>query len=343
MTTTPTPIDKRVGDGFDRLRDGHGREINDLRVSVTDLCNLRCQYCMPAEGVEWLPRDEILEFEEITRLIRVFMSLGISTVRLTGGEPLVRRDFPKLAAMIGALGLDDLSITTNGFYLERDADALVAAGIRRFNVSLDALTRERYAKVTRRDVFDRVIAGLRALERFDDIGTIKTNAVAMRGFTEDDVLAFAEFARTRPYQVRFIEYMPLGGGDDWRSRDVLTGAEIREMIETRYPLVPVISDPHATARVYRFADGAGELGFINPVSDPFCASCDRVRLTADGKLRTCLFSLYETDLREPLRGGAGDDELRVLIREAVWRKELKHRIGDKGFRKPARTMSSIGG
>jgi cyclic pyranopterin phosphate synthase len=339
VSNEATPISGKI----EPLMDGHGRPINDLRVSVTDLCNLRCQYCMPAEGVEWLSHDSILDFEEITRLIRVFISLGISTVRLTGGEPLVRRDFPTLAGMIGKLGLDDLSITTNGFYLERDADALVEAGIRRFNVSLDTLTRARYAEITRRDVFDRVIAGLHALEKFDNIGTIKTNAVAMRGFTEQDVLAFAEFARKRPYQVRFIEYMPLGGGDDWRAEEVLTGAEIRGLIEQRYPLVPVIVDPHATARVWRFADGAGEVGFINPVSEPFCGSCDRIRMTADGKLRTCLFSLYETDLREPLRAGASDDELRGIIRDAVWRKELKHKIGDAGFRKPERPMSSIGG
>lgn len=337
-----SPIKRLTGD-TEPLTDGHGRTINDLRVSVTDLCNLRCQYCMPAEGVDWLDHSEILDFEEITRLIEVFVSLGISTVRLTGGEPLVRRDFPTLAGMIGELGLDDLSITTNGYHLERDAEALVAAGIRRFNVSLDALTRERYAEITRRDVFDRVLAGLRALEDFPDIGTIKTNAVAMRGFTEQDVLAFADFARKKPYQVRFIEYMPLGGGDAWQAEEVLSGAEIRALIETRHPLMPVITSPHATARVYRFADGIGEVGFINPVTEPFCSSCDRIRMTADGKLRTCLFSLHETDLRGPLRDGASDGELREVIRGAVWRKELKHAIGDSGFRKPDRPMSSIGG
>lgn len=337
------PAITRRADEAGPLTDGHGRTINDLRVSVTDLCNLRCQYCMPAEGVNWLERSEILEFEEITRLIQVFVSLGISTVRLTGGEPLVRRDFPKLAAMIGELGLDDLSVTTNGYHLKRDADALVAAGIRRFNVSLDTLSRERYAEITRRDIFDRVIAGLQALEGLPGIGTIKTNAVAMRGFTEQDVLALAEFARQKPYQVRFIEYMPLGGGDEWQAKEVLSGAEIRALIETRFPLIPVIVSPHATARVYRFADGAGEVGFINPVTEPFCSSCDRIRMTADGKLRTCLFSLHETDLRGPLRDGAGDGELREIIRDAVWRKELKHAIGDRGFRKPDRPMSSIGG
>ncbi|MBI5309537.1 MAG: GTP 3',8-cyclase MoaA [Actinobacteria bacterium] len=325
------------------LVDGHGRTIGDLRVSVTDLCNLRCQYCMPPEGVDWLDHSEVLSFEEIARLVDVFASLGVHSVRLTGGEPLVRREFPKLAAMIGRIGgIEDLSITTNGFYLERDATALVAAGIHRFNVSLDALDRKRFAQVTRRDVYDRVIAGLQALEGLEGVTAIKVNAVAMRGFTEHDVLAFAELARTRPYQIRFIEYMPIGA-DDWRAEDVLTGEELRAMIETAYPLVPTEHEPHATARVFRFADGDGEIGFINPVSQPFCGECDRVRLTADGKLRTCLFSHYETNLRDPLRGGAGDEELRQVIRDAVWRKELKHAIGDEGFRKPARTMSSIGG
>lgn len=325
------------------LIDGHGRTIGDLRVSVTDLCNFRCQYCMPPEGVDWLDHSEVLSFEEIARLVDVFASLGVHSVRLTGGEPLVRREFPKLAAMIGRVGgIEDLSITTNGFYLERDAASLVAAGIHRFNVSLDALSRERFHEITRRDVYDRVIAGLRSLEGLPGVTAIKVNAVAMRGFTEQDVLAFAELARTRPYQIRFIEYMPIGA-DDWKAEDVLTGDELRAMIEAEYPLTPAPHEPHATARVFNFADGAGEIGFINPVSQPFCAECDRVRLTADGKLRTCLFSLYETDLREPLRNGASDDELRQVIRDAVWRKELKHAIGDKGFRKPARTMSSIGG
>lgn len=325
------------------LVDGHGRTIGDLRVSVTDLCNLRCQYCMPPEGVDWLDHTDVLSFEEITRLVDVFASLGVHSVRLTGGEPLVRRDFPKLASMIGSVGgVEDLSITTNGFYLERDAAALVESGIHRFNVSLDALSRERFAEITRRDVYDRVIAGLRTLEGVEGVSSIKVNAVAMRGFTETDVIAFAELARTRPYQIRFIEFMPIGA-DDWRAEDVLTGEELRAMIEEVYPFKPALREAHATARVFEFADGKGEMGFINPVSQPFCADCDRVRLTADGKLRTCLFSHFETDLRTPLREGATDDDLRETIRDAVWRKELKHAIGDEGFRKPARTMSSIGG
>lgn len=328
---------------MEQLRDGHGREISDLRVSVTDLCNLRCQYCMPAEGMDWLPRDQILSFEEITRLVTLFCSLGITDVRLTGGEPLVRKDFPRLAAMIGEIeGIEDLSVTTNGLFLRRDAAALVEAGIRRFNVSLDALSRERFLQVTRRDALSRVLDGLEALSAFESL-TVKVNAVALRGVTEHEAAAFARYAREHAVQVRFIEAMPLGADQDWKREELLTGAEVRDLINAEYPLEPVDREAHATARVYRFTDGAGEVGFINPISEPFCDDCNRIRLTADGKLRTCLFSVWETDLREPLRAGASDPELEQIIRDAVWRKELKHRVGDPGFRQPARTMSRIGG
>lgn len=331
-------------DPDNQLRDAHGRDISDLRVSVTDLCNLRCHYCMPAEGVEWMPRDEILSFEEIERLVGIFVALGVTDIRLTGGEPLVRRELPKLAAMIGLIsGIEDLSITTNGYFLRRDAQALIEAGVKRFNVSLDALTRERFEEVTRRDAFDRTVDGLRALEELDGVDAIKVNAVALRDFTEHDVVGFAEMARERPYQVRFIECMPLGAANDWQRANVLTGAEIHDIIHAAYPLVERKRSDHATARVYDFADGRGEVGFINPVSEPFCSDCNRVRLTADGKLRTCLFSHFETDLRGPMREGASDPEIEQLIRDAVWQKELKHAVGEPGFRQPARTMSSIGG
>ncbi len=346
IATTPAgpPAKQRIFDDDGPLRDGHGREITDLRVSVTDLCNLRCQYCMPAEGVEWLPHGDVLSFEEIVRIVDLFTSLGVRDVRLTGGEPLVRRDFPALARMLAQVsGIEDLSITTNGIYLERDAAALVAAGIMRFNVSLDALTPERFKQITRRDSLPKVLAGLRALEAQPGISAIKVNAVALRGFTEHEAVGFAELARERPYQVRFIERMPLGAGDEWTTDDLLSGADLHAMIDAVYPLEPTPREPHATARVYRFADGRGEIGFINPVSEPFCGDCNRVRLTADGKLRTCLFSLYETDLRTPLRAGADDAELGRIVREAVWQKELKHRVGEPGFRQPARTMSQIGG
>jgi cyclic pyranopterin phosphate synthase len=326
------------------LRDGHGRLIGDLRVSVTDRCNFRCQYCMPAEGLPWLERDEILTFEEITRLVALFAAMGVGDVRLTGGEPLVRRDFPVLAGMLaGVDGVRDLSVTTNGFLLARDAARLVASGIDRFNVSVDSLQRDRFYQLTRRDALDKVLHGLEVLSGFPEAHPIKINAVAMRGFTEEEVIPFAEFARHTPYQVRFIEFMPLDADHAWTRSQVLTGAEIREAIDAVHPLEPEPREPSATARVYHFADGRGRVGFINPVSEPFCADCNRVRLTADGRLRTCLFSLNETDLRTPLRTGATDADLEQIIRDAVWRKELKHHVGEPGFVQPARSMSAIGG
>jgi GTP 3',8-cyclase len=326
------------------LCDGHGRLIGDVRVSVTDRCNFRCQYCMPAEGLDWLERTEILRFEEITRLVGLLAAMGVGDVRLTGGEPLVRRDFPRLAAMLAALpGVRDLSVTTNGFLLERDAAALVAAGINRFNVSLDSLQRDRFYALTRRDALDRVLQGLDALAAFPEAHPIKINAVALRGVTEQEALPFAELARSTAYEVRFIEFMPLDGDRTWSPEQVLSGAEVRDAISAVYPLEPLTREPHATARVYRFADGQGRIGFINPVSEPFCGDCNRIRLTADGRLRTCLFSLGETDLRRPLRDGASDTELEAVIRAAVWRKELKHHVGEPGFVQPARTMSAIGG
>jgi cyclic pyranopterin phosphate synthase len=309
---------------------------------------------MPAEGLPWLDRAEILTFEEIERLVTLFARMGVRDLRLTGGEPLVRRDFPRLLAMLAAIdGIRDLAITTNGFLLERDAAALIEAcgstgqraGARgiRFNVSVDSLQRDRFYALTRRDALDQVLRGLASLARYPQAHPIKVNAVALRGFTEDEVPAFAELARNSAYEVRFIEFMPLDADRAWTSDQVLTGAELHAMIDALHPLEPLEREPSSTARVYRFADGQGRIGFINPVSEPFCADCNRIRLTADGRLRTCLFSLNETDLRGPLREGADDDELKLLIREAVWRKELKHHIGEPGFIQPARTMSAIGG
>ena len=315
-----------------------------MRVSVTDRCNFRCQYCMPADGLEWLPRDGILAFEEIARLVRVFAELGIEDLRLTGGEPLVRRDFSRLVEMLAAVdGIHDLSLTTNGFLLERHAASLVAAGIRRVNVSIDSLARDRFFRITRRDALAQVLRGLEAIGGYPEVTPIKVNAVAMRDFTEDEVLRFCELARSTDYQVRFIEFMPLDGDRAWTPDAVLTGEEIRAMIDAVYPLEPEPREPHATARIYRFADGRGKIGFINPVSEPFCGDCNRIRLTAEGKLRTCLFSLNETSLRDPIRAGASDDELESIIRDAVWLKELKHHVGEPGFVQPARTMSAIGG
>jgi GTP 3',8-cyclase len=326
------------------LFDGHGRRIADLRVSVTDRCNFRCQYCMPAEGMDWLPREGILSFEEIERLVRLLASMGIEDVRLTGGEPLARRDFPVLVGMLSPIeGLRDLSLTTNGYFLERDAEALVAAGIDRVNVSIDSLQRDRFFQLTRRDALPRVLRGLEAIARHPEVRPIKVNAVALRGFTEEEAIPFAEFARRTEFQVRFIEFMPLDGDRGWTPDAVLSGGELRRLIDAVYPLEEAPREPSATARVFRFRDGRGEIGFINPVSEPFCADCNRIRLTADGRLRTCLFSLHETDLREPLRDGSSDEELEELLRNAVWRKELKHHVGEPGFRQPARTMSAIGG
>jgi GTP 3',8-cyclase len=328
----------------EQLYDGHGRRISDLRVSVTDRCNFRCQYCMPAEGLPWLEREELLSFEEIARLVGLLVEMGIEDVRLTGGEPLVRRELAGLVGMLAAIeGLRDLSLTTNGYLLERDADALVAAGIDRVNVSIDSLQRDRFFQLTRRDALAQVLRGLEAIAAHPRVRPIKVNAVAMRGFTEQEVGRFCDFARSTSFQVRFIEFMPLDADHAWTPDSVLPGAELRGMIEALHELREAPREPSATARVFRFADGRGEIGFVNPVSEPFCADCNRLRLTADGRLRTCLFSLHETDLREPLRAGAADDELASIIRDAVWRKELKHRVNEPGFRQPPRTMSAIGG
>ena len=326
------------------LRDGHGRRIRDLRVSVTDRCNFRCQYCMPAEGMPWLERDQILRFEEITRLVELMATLGIEDVRLTGGEPLARREFPRLAAMLsGIAGIRDLSLTTNGYFLERDATELARAGIQRVNVSIDSLQRDRFFQITRRDALPRVLGGLRAIAEQPGIRRVKVNALGIRGFTEEEILPFCELARSMGIQVRFIEFMPLDADHAWSQDQVLTGKEIQAEIEAHHELIPLPREPSSTARVFRFAEGRGEIGFVNPVSEPFCSDCNRIRLTSDGKLRTCLFSLTETNLRDPMREGASNAELERMIREAVWRKELKHRINEPGFVQPERTMSAIGG
>ena len=299
---------------------------------------------MPAEGLPWLERTEILSFEEITRVVGLLARMGVADLRLTGGEPLVRRDFPALVAMLRSVQeLKEISLTTNGFLLERDAEALVRAGVDRFNVSVDSLQRDRFYELTRRDALPQVLRGLERLASFPEAHPIKINAVAIRGFTEEEVLPFARLARQTGYQVRFIEYMPLDADHAWTPDQVLSGEEIRSAIDAVYPLELEPREPSSTARVYRFADGRGRIGLINPVSEPFCADCNRIRLTADGRLRTCLFSLNETDLRTPMRAGADDAELERIIRDAVWRKELKHHVGEPGFIQPARTMSAIGG
>ncbi|HZA39167.1 MAG TPA: GTP 3',8-cyclase MoaA [Actinomycetota bacterium] len=299
---------------------------------------------MPAEGLPWLPRAELLTFEEISRLARILAETGVDEVRVTGGEPLVRRDLPQLVGMLATIrGLRDLSLTTNGVLLDKLAGPLVENGLRRINISLDSLSHVRFAEITRRDALDRVLRGIEAAEAQPELRPIKLNVVAIRGFTEQEIPAFAALARRKPYVVRFIEFMPLDADEAWSQDDVLTGEEIRAEIERHWPLQRVDAKPSSTAKRYRFADGAGEIGFISPVSEPFCSSCDRIRLTADGQLRTCLFSRRETDLRALLRADATDDEIERALRDAVARKELKHRIGDPGFRPASRSMSQIGG
>jgi cyclic pyranopterin phosphate synthase len=327
------------------LRDGWDRQIRSVRVSVTDKCNFRCTYCMPAEGLEWLRRDEILTFEEIARLVRVLASLGVNEVRLTGGEPLVRRDLPELVEMLARTpGVDDLSLTTNGVLLDRLAGPLVAAGLKRINVSLDSLSHVRFAELTRRDALDSVLRGLEEAERYPELRPIKVNCVGIKNFTEEEVPALAALARRKPYVVRFIEFMPLDADEAWRQDQVLTGAEIRTLIEAEHgALVELPAKASSTAKRYGFADGIGEIGFVNPVSEPFCSSCDRIRVTADGQLRTCLFSRREWDLKTPLRDGSTDEQLVAALRNAVAHKELKHRINERGFVRASRSMSQIGG
>jgi cyclic pyranopterin phosphate synthase len=327
------------------LTDSWGRRIESVRVSVTDKCNFRCTYCMPAEGLEWLRRDEILSFEEIARLVGVLAAMGVSEVRLTGGEPLVRRDLPELVRMLAATpGVDDLSLTTNGVLLDRLAAPLVEAGLRRINVSLDSLSHTRFAEITRRDALDQVLRGLEEIERYPELRPIKVNCVAVKGFTEEEVPALAALARRKPYVVRFIEFMPLDADEAWREDQVLTGAEIRALVEAEYgPLVELPAKASSTAKRFAFADGKGELGFVNPVSEPFCSSCDRIRVTADGQLRTCLFSRREWDMKSRLRDGSSDEQLAEAIRFAVRHKELKHKINEPGFVRASRSMSQIGG
>jgi cyclic pyranopterin phosphate synthase len=299
---------------------------------------------MPAEGLPWLDREALLSYEEIARLVRILSEMGVHDVRLTGGEPLVRKQLWRLVEAIDAIpGVEDLSLTTNGYLLDAQVGDLVRAGLRRVNVSLDSLAADRFFQLTRRDSLHRVMAGLEAAQAHPELRPIKVNAVALRGFTEDEVLRFARFARDTTFEVRFIEFMPLDADQSWTSDKVLPNAEILAILETEYEMVPLGRQRHGTARRYAFADGRGEIGFISPVSEPFCGDCNRIRLTAEGTLRTCLFSMHETDLRAPLRSGASDEEIEEIVRDAVWRKELKHHVGEPGFRQPPRSMSRIGG
>jgi cyclic pyranopterin phosphate synthase len=329
-----------------RLIDAYGRRISDLRISITDRCNFRCVYCMPEEGMQWLSRDSILTYDEIERLTRVAVELGIEEVRLTGGEPTLRPGLPDLVQRLSQLDdLRSLSLTTNGFLLRSLAAPLAAAGLTRINVSLDTLQHDRFHQIARRRGLDEVLAGLEELERHPTIAPIKVNVVAMRDFTEDEVVAFAQLARRKPYVIRFIEFMPLDADGNWQRERVLTGEEIKAILERDFmSLVPVPAEASSTSRRFTFADGLGEIGFINPVSQPFCGTCNRIRLTADGQLRTCLFSIDEWDLRGPMRAGASDAELANVFVEAVHHKELKHKINEgEAFQRASRSMSQIGG
>ena len=326
------------------LVDTQGRTVRDLRISVTDRCNLRCVYCMPAEGMPWLPKDDLLTYEEITRFARVCLDLGVTGIRLTGGEPTVRADLPILVRMLDGLapGLD-LSMTTNGLKLAAMAEPLRAAGLRRVNVSLDTLDPARFHRLARRDRFHEVIAGLEAARRAG-FEPIKINAVLMRGFNEDEVVPLARWARERGFQLRFIEWMPLDFQQSWDRARLVPAAEILDAIHAVFPLEPAAAgDPSAPASLYRYRDGGGSVGVIASVTRPFCGHCDRIRLTADGQIRTCLFALREYDFRKAMRGGASDSEIAELLRAAVWRKEPGHLINSPYFRQPARGMSAIGG
>lgn len=326
------------------LIDRFGRRHTKLRVSVTDRCNLRCRYCMPAEGVPVAPRDELLTFEEIERVVRVAASLGVTQVRLTGGEPLVRKDLAALVAMLASTpGVNDLALSTNAVLLAEHADALYSAGLRRVNISLDALDPAVFKELTRRDDYGRVIAGIAAARRVG-FNPIKLNVVSLRGVTESEVVPFGQFARDTGLEVRFIEYMPLDASNAWERGRVLFAADIRRALEEGIqPLTPIAEPTGSPATEYQFADGVGRIGFIPTVSQPFCSSCDRFRLTADGKLRSCLFSLHEVDLRGPLRAGADDAEIAELVRQAIRDKGPGHEINTDHFVQPARTMSAIGG
>ena len=326
------------------LVDTQGRVVRDLRISVTDRCNLRCVYCMPLEGMPWLPKDELLTYEELTRFARVCLDLGVTGIRLTGGEPTVRADLPVLVRMLhGLRPALDLSITTNGLKLAAMAGPLRAAGLTRVNVSLDTLDPARFHRIARRDRFPQVIAGLEAARRAG-LSPIKINTVLMRGFNEDEVVPLARWAREQAYELRFIEWMPLDFQHGWSRERLVPAAEILERIHAAFPIEPArAGDPSAPASLFRYLDGAGRVGVIASVTRPFCGHCDRIRLTADGQIRTCLFSLREYDFRAAMRGGADDAEIAGLLRAAVWRKEPGHLINSPYFRQPARGMSAIGG
>jgi cyclic pyranopterin phosphate synthase len=329
----------------DPFVDSFGRTHNNLRISVTDRCNIRCFYCMPAENVQFMHRDKLLTYEEIERFVCAVAPCGVNKIRLTGGEPLVRKDLHKLVARIATVpGIEDIGITTNGILLAEQAQDLYDAGLRRLNISLDALSAEKFEQITRREGYERVREGIVAAQAvgFDPI---KINAVAVRGITEEEIVPFGRFARETGCEVRFIEYMPLDADCAWERDKVLFAHEIIETLSREIaPLVPSPDqDPRAPASDFEFADGLGRIGFIASVSQPFCLSCNRFRLTADGKMRNCLFSLEETDIRSLLRGGAGDAVIVAAVRASIAAKKEGHEINTAKFIQPDRPMYSIGG
>jgi len=346
------------------LIDSQGRILRDLRVSLTDRCNFRCLYCLPETEAaqnfyrghwahlpnstpilqQWVPKPNILTFEEIERVIRLAVGLGIQKIRLTGGEPLLRQKVENLVASIARIpGIADLAMTTNGFLFPQKAQALRQAGLRRISFSMDSLDRENFKKMTGRDGLDEVLKGI-GLARELGFHPVKVNAVIIRGINDHEIEALAEFARERDLAFRFIEFMPLDSARAWLKEMVVPGREILARLKTRFELQPVASNnPSETAKRWAFPDGRGEIGIIAPVSEPFCGHCNRIRLTADGKIRTCLFSLTEHDLRGRLRSDTSDDDIAEWLRNVVWQKEARHHIGEPDFVPPARSMSCIGG
>jgi cyclic pyranopterin phosphate synthase len=329
------------------LKDSYNRPIRDLRVSLTDRCNFRCFYCLPHGEPPIAPKEQMLSYEEIEYVCDIFVSLGIQKIRLTGGEPMMRRDIETIIEKLSRLklnGLQDLALTTNGYFLPDRAQALKDAGLDRITISVDSLKRDVFKQMTGVDVLDRVLAGIAAAKQAG-LEPIKINAVIVRGHNEDEVADFAAFAREHDVKMRYIEFMPLDSGHDWARNDVVSGREIRERIEESFPLVAIdIARGSETSSRYRFADGApGEIGIIAPVSEPFCGACSRIRLTADGQIRTCLFSTVEHSLRDVIRTGASRKEIEEFIEAVVLKKEPRHYINDPAFVAPSRSMSFIGG
>jgi cyclic pyranopterin phosphate synthase len=335
----------RDGSAQQRLVDSFGRTVDNLRISVTDRCNFRCRYCMPEAGMVWQKKNELLSFEEITRLTAIVADLGITRIRLTGGEPLMRHDLPALIRQLKTVsGIRDIALTTNGYFLADLAAQLADAGLNRINVSMDSLKPKTFSSMIRRDYHDAVMRGLEAVEK-TPVRPIKINVVLLRGVNDGEIEDLAQLARTKQYIVRFIEFMPIGADDDWTMEHVVPTREVLDRIHAMgsISLTPVENGRGEPAEVYRFSDGSGEIGVISSVSEPFCGSCNRIRVTSDGHLRTCLFSLKETDLKRMLRNGTSDREISDAIVVAVAGKEEGHLINRPGFVRPERTMSSIGG